>query len=391
MFVLAFVANLHRKPKSKNFRSITSNCTIMQSSTQVLSYAGQTIHFGLDYHKKSWRVQPIHGQVVGKGYTITSPTTAELHRRLTKTYPQATFVGVYEAGFCGFQIVRQLKAYGVKMSPVHAADVPQTDKDRQQKSDPVDALRLAKLAVSGDYEAIYVPSPAEEHFRQLSRYRKGLVGKQTRIKNQIKSHLTYMGKLSDELRVTDWRYTKAMVVQLKELAEQVDASVGYSDYALLDLLGDLDKYRKQLLDTTRELRKIATEQNGDLYERLLSCPGVGPLTAITLMGELCNMDRFSHADKLCSYVGFMPRLSASGEKTHNGQMVNRGNRRVRTALIEAAWQAKNADPALGLYYAKLRNEDKLTSNKAIIKVARKLLNRIRSVWMSGQLYKKNIG
>lgn len=391
MFVLSSLDSLHRLLKRLNFGDITSNYGIMAPSTQKVSYAGQVIHFGLDYHRKSWRVHPIHGNVIGKGYTITLPTTAELHRRLIKTYPGATFVGVYEAGFCGFQIVRQLEEYGIKMHAVHAADVPQTDKDRQQKSDPIDALRLAKLAVSGHYEAVYVPTLSEEHFRQLSRYRKGLVGKQTRIKNQIKSHLIYIGKLSDESRLGDWKFTQKVVAELKVLAEQVDDSVGYVDYTLLNLLDDLEKHHKRIVETTKELNKIVKEQQGELYERLLGCPGVGPLTAMTLIAELCNMNRFSSADKLCSYVGLMPRMSCSGDKNHHGQMVDRGNKRVRTALIEAAWQAKNADAALSIYYAKLINEEKLTSNKAIVKVARKLLNRIRCIWITGQEYKKNIG
>lgn len=72
-------------------------------------YTGRTIHFGLDYHKKSWTIHPLDGKVKGKAYTIVKPTAKELHRRLQLTYPNGTFIGVYEAGFGGYGLIRELK------------------------------------------------------------------------------------------------------------------------------------------------------------------------------------------------------------------------------------------------------------------------------------------
>lgn len=362
----------------------------MQRKSKEVSYADHTIHFGLDYHKKSWRVHPIHGQVVGKGYTIVDPTVEELYRRLNKTYPDARFVGIYEAGFSGYELARKLKTYGVVMSPIHAADVPVSDKDRQQKTDAVDALRLAQMALSGNYEAIYIPKYAEEFFRQLVRRRSDLVKSASRLQNKIKSHLAFTGRLPDEMRVSDWRLTGKVILILEELARSPRQGVAYEDYVLLGQLEELKSCRGRVLAVTRQARQVVREQYGDLYDRLIGCPGVGPVTAMTLIGELFNMDRFSDFDKLCSYVGFMPRIKSSGEKDYRGNMVNRGNKRLRTALIEASWQAKRNDPALELYYYGLKMEKKMESNLAIIKVARKLLSRIRKVWMSGEAYQTGI-
>lgn len=362
----------------------------MEAKTTSVDYSGRIIHFGLDYHKKSWAIYTFDGKVGGKPYTITKPTAEELHRRLQRTYPNGTFVGVYEAGFGGFGIVRDLKKYKIELHAVHPADVPHTDKERQQKSDPSDAMRLAKLARSGDYEAVYLPTIQEEGFRQLTRRRTDLVQSTTRVQCRIKSHLTFRNRTPEEFRFEDWRLSNKNVLYLEQLAKEIHEEEGIEDYLLLSLIEELRNFRREVLSITRTLRKVVIAQNATLYKRLINCPGVGPVTAITLIGELFTMDRFESFDKLCAYLGLMPRNHSSGEREVKGQMMNRGNKRLRTILIEASWQAKAKDPALGLLYSRLVNEEKMSPNMAIVKVARKLLSRIRYVWTSGQQYENCI-
>lgn len=363
----------------------------MEAKTTTVDYSGRIIHFGLDYHKKSWAIHTFDGKVSGKPYTITQPTAEELHRRRQLTYPNGTFIGVYEAGFGGYGLIRDLKKHKIDLHAVHPADVPQTDKERQQKSDPSDAMRLAKLARSGDFEAVYVPTVKEESFRQLTRRRTDLVRSTTRVQCKIKSHLTFRNLTPEEFRFEDWRLTNKNVLKLELLAKEVNEETGMEDYLLLSLIEELRKFRQEVLSVTRTLRKVVKTHNVDLYECLINCPGVGPVTAMVLIGELFNMERFESFDKLCAYVGLMPRSHSSGEREVKGEMMNRGNKRLRTILIEASWQAKAKDPALGLYYSQLVNEEKMSPNMAIVKVARKLLSRIRYVWTSGDTYKNGIG
>lgn len=363
----------------------------MEATTQTVDFSGHIIHFGLDYHKKSWAIHPVHGKVSGKSYTIVKPTAEELHRRLQLSYPKATFVGVYEAGFGGFGLIRELKEYKVELHAVHAADVPQTDKERQLKNDPSDAFRLAKLARSGDYQSLYVPNVKEEGFRQLVRRRTDLVKSTTRAQNKIKGHLVFRNRMPEEFRFEDWRLSKKNILLLEQLAKEPQQGEGMEDYILLSLIEELRGLRKEILSITRTLRKVVCTQNGDLYQRLLGCPGVGPITAMTFIGELFNMDRFSSFNKLSSYIGLIPRSKSSGERELKGKMVSRGNKRLRTILIEASWQAKGSDPALGLFYHRLVTEENMKANLAILKVASKLLSRIRYIWTSGDEYQNNIG
>ncbi len=110
---------------------------------------------------------------------------------------------------------------------------------------------------------------------------------------------------------------------------------------------------------------------------LTSVPSIGLIAGMTMLTELGNIRRFKKFDRLCSYCGLTPNCHSSGETERITGLSRRGNPFIKTILIECAWMAIRKDPALLLYYKKLL--PRMNGNKAIIKVARKLLNRIRYV------------
>ncbi len=98
---------------------------------------------------------------------------------------------------------------------------------------------------------------------------------------------------------------------------------------------------------------------------------------MTLLTELNSMSRFSSLDKLASYVGLIPNTNSSGEKNTTTGITNRRNPSLRGILIESAWVAARKDPTLIMAFDKLSKH--MTNTKAIVHIARKLLNRIRYV------------
>ena len=123
-----------------------------------------------------------------------------------------------------------------------------------------------------------------------------------------------------------------------------------------------------------------------ICKTLESIPGVGPLTSIKLKLELISMDRFSSTDKLLSYIGFVPSTNQSGETTRVGKMVKRSRSELRRSLIESAWVAIRHDPELGALYESLKK--KKNPNKAIVKIAVKLVRRMRYIWIHNEKYIK---
>ena len=103
-----------------------------------------------------------------------------------------------------------------------------------------------------------------------------------------------------------------------------------------------------------------------------------------LLTEIDDINRFKRLDELCSYCGIVPNCHSSGERESVGELSRRGNAIIKRILIECAWVAVKKDPALLLYYKQQIMHMK--GQKAIIKVARKLLSRIRYVLMNQQEY-----
>jgi transposase len=105
---------------------------------------------------------------------------------------------------------------------------------------------------------------------------------------------------------------------------------------------------------------------------------------MVLLTELAEVSRFSSLDKLASYAGLVPDIRSSGETEYATGITFRRNAALRALLIESSWIAVRKDPALTMVFNKLSARMKKT--KAIVHIARKLLNRIRFVLKNRQKY-----
>ena len=93
-----------------------------------------------------------------------------------------------------------------------------------------------------------------------------------------------------------------------------------------------------------------------------------------------DIRRFRDLEDLCCYIGLVPSSNDSGDKQHGGELSALGNRYLRYMVIEAAWTAVRTNDELLHYFSQQCRYRK--KQEAIIKVARKLLNRMRFVWMN---------
>jgi transposase len=115
-----------------------------------------------------------------------------------------------------------------------------------------------------------------------------------------------------------------------------------------------------------------------------SVPGIGLITAMIILTELETINRFSNLDKMCGYIGLVPSTKSSGEKERAGDITPRGHSVLRSAIIESSWTATRNDPSLMRSY--LSYIKRMDQNKAIIKIAKKLLSRIRFVLTNNKPY-----
>ncbi len=121
------------------------------------------------------------------------------------------------------------------------------------------------------------------------------------------------------------------------------------------------------------------------WDLLLSIPGIGPLNVVTLLSEIGDIKRFITAARFANYLGLLPSEASSDETIIIKGINPRCNKYLRSMLVEAAWVAIRTSPSLLAYYKKHSYKD---SNKAIIKVTRKLAMIIRGVWLNKEPYKE---
>ena len=134
----------------------------------ILDWLGQHVFVGLDVHKNSWMVAIVTEQMDFKTFT-QPPSAKHLVSYLHRNFPHATYHCVYEAGYCGYWIHDQLRAYGIDCIVINPADVPTSDKEKKHKTNKVDARKLARSLRNGDLQALYVPSRAALEDRTLVR------------------------------------------------------------------------------------------------------------------------------------------------------------------------------------------------------------------------------
>ncbi len=341
-------------------------------------FEGQNIYIGVDTHKTSWTVSIIGEYNEFKKFT-QPPSSSILRNYLFKTFPGANYFAAYEAGFCGFGIYNELNSFGITTIIVNAADVPTTDKDKKQKDDPRDSRKLALSLRAQQLIGIYVPKTETLEDRSVLRYRNKLVGDQTRCKNRIKSFL-YFHNIKVPLEFDNANWSNSFIFWLEDIAKQ---------YWALNLHIDQLKHIKQAIrKANRKLNEISKKEIYSKRVKLLkSIPGIGNLSAIHILLEIEDIKRFKANDQLASFVGLTPIRHNSGDKERVGAITPRGNKLIKKYLIEASWVAVRKDPELMAAYGRLCS--RMLKTKAIIRISRKLLNRIKAVLETEQPYQIN--
>ena len=246
---------------------------------------------------------------------------------------------------------------------------------RKQKTDRRDAEHLMRLLIEGRFPQIWVPSLEVRDVRQLLVHRHKQVQARTRTKNQLQAMA-----LSQGVQKKRKLWTKAGREELEQLT-------------LLPYAGERRKRLLQALDGLEaeigELDRRVGEEAGRRAEavRLMTHPGVGPVTALAMVLTLGPAERFASAKQVGSYFGLIPSEASSGGKQRLGRISKQGSSFLRFLLVEAGQTAARLDPQLKRFYQRLA----MRKNRSLAKVAvaRKLATRLylmlREDWTYAQL------
>ncbi len=345
-------------------------------SNGVSEIKSRSIFVGVDVHLSSWHVTVRTRQDIIRRMTIGG-SWEDLEKVLSHWRPCEVVV-LYEAGFSGFWLYDRVVSWGGFCIVVPPSRIP-VESGNRIKTDRRDSAKLAELASGGRAPAVWVPRISQRYDREVIRERRRLVRQSRQVQCQIKALLHCYG-----LNVSGrpGRWSRVFVDRLWQLR--------FGNRYMQDSFGRLlERYhfiRQQIEAQDRLIRDMARQERyRDRVTWLTSLPGVGVLTAMELLTELGDIDRFATAEQVAAYVGLTPSEYSSGETVRRGHISRCGKAAIRARLVEASWIAIRFDRQLSEVYHRIRSRQ--GGKRAIVAVARRLLLRIRRVWLDGRCYR----
>ena len=245
-------------------------------------------------------------------------------------------------------------------------------KNVKRKTDRDDALKLAKLAALDQLVPVHIPCQQHREYRRLVKYRKVVVSRTTRVRNNIRSIFAQRG-IPMERGQKAWALERLDQISQhrKPLSECSKDELWRGELDLeLTELARLCEHQDQL---HKKLKALAKED--ERVQLLQTIPGVGRKTAEVVVAYIDDPHRFKNARQVSSYAGLVPRRYQSGEMDRTGRINKRGPKLLRGALVEAAWMMLRYNPWARSVYDRLCSNQKTRKKKAIVAVARKLLVR----------------
>jgi transposase len=236
---------------------------------------------------------------------------------------------------------------------------------RKQKTDTRDAAHVLDLLLTNRFPRIWRPSLEERDLRQLVWHRQKLVWMRGAVKNQL--HALAMGQ-------GVCRKKKLFTVQGRQELEGLNLGP-WASYRRQELLQLLDQLQQSLVKLDAAVEQQAQGQRAAV--RLMTHPGVGPVTSLAFVLTIGPVDRFSRSRQLVSYLGLNPQEHSSGGRQRLGSISKQGNPMLRSLLVEAGHTAARFDAPLRRMYQRL----KFRRGAAVAKVAVARKLAVRLYWM----------
>jgi transposase len=243
---------------------------------------------------------------------------------------------------------------------------------KKLKYDRYDARLLRRLMLENNFPQTWVPSPENRDLRQLLWHRHRLVQMRTRIMNQLQALAMNEG----------YRWKKKLFSEQGRAQLEKLALAPWASRRRQELLELLDRIHPTIEELTAAVEQ-ETKKRPEVL-RLMTHPGVGPLTALAYVLIIGTPERFHCGKQIGTYVGMIPSEDSSAGKQRLGHISKQGNSLLRFLLVEAAQAAARSNPEWRRRYMHLA----MRRNKSIAKVAmgRKLGVRLYWMWRNGCAY-----
>jgi len=310
---------------------------------------------GVDLHARQQTIAMLDTET-GELIEKTLEHEGDEVRKFYSAVPGQVLVGIEATGSMQW-FLQLMEELGMGCRVGHPAKIRKTE-TRKQKHDRRDARLLMNLLAENRFPTIWMPSTEQRDLRTLLRHRHQWVRMRCRVQHTLQSMA-----LTNGLRRGHSLWSQRGQHELQALPLAPHANQRRT--ALLTLYPQLQESIDELDQRVKE-----QAQQHPQARRLMTHPGVGPVTALATEVFLGDPMRFSDSKTLASYIGMIPSEHSSGGRQRLGAMSKQGNSLLRYLWCEAAMHAVGRDPELQRFYRRKLVQKGL--GKAKIAAARKL-------------------
>ena len=342
---------------------------------------GKSIYVGIDVHKRDWAVTVLcQGEEVYHAVVGSDPGALI---KVLKRFEASEVHTVYEAGPTGYWLHDALVEAGFDSMVTPPSLVPQVG--GRVKTDRRDSRKLTSMLAGGFLRRVHVLTPEERAHRQLLRTRNQIEHHRRQVQNQIKSMLLFHGKRLPEGQKERWSEGHV------EWIEKIEWEYPVLKTAMESMIKTYRELTEEYKHLTSEIEQLGlTEKYRERVGLLTQIPGIGTFTAMAILVEIQNIERFRRGEQFASYLGLTPSQHSSGEKIRMGHITRCGNYEVRTRLVESSWTLIRYDAQAKMTYERIKHQTG-SGRKAITAIARRLGLRVRRVLIDKEPYRLMAG
>lgn len=245
---------------------------------------------------------------------------------------------------------------------------------RRTKTDQRDARALSEVSCRVDLPSVHIPKAQSRERKTFSGMRDSLVSARTKVINTVRGWLRGQGRRLGKGSSPTFAKRVRMLCGA-DLPNYVERQLRVVE----GLTSEIDEADKEL--------EMQAAQD-DICQRLMTVPGVGPLTALRYVATLDDVSRFADAHQVESYLGLVPGESSSSERQQRLSITKAGPPALRWVLVQAAWALRRCrqSTAVPLQLWALRIEQRRGKRIATVALARKLSGILYAIWRDGTEY-----
>lgn len=243
------------------------------------------------------------------------------------------------------------------------------------KTDRRDAQVLSEASCRIELPSVHVPTGLARERRSMCGAREELISSRTALINSVRGWArTQLLKMrSGRSETFPQRLRKAALGRTEGLPEYIERS-----------LKAIEALNEQIVSADTELEQLA--EHDPICQRLMSVPGVGPVTSLRFVAAIDDVSRFRSAHAVQAYLGLTPGERSSSERQHRTGITKAGPAPVRRALVQAVWNLRRYRPHDPISQWAAQMELRRGKFVATVAVARKVAGVLYALWRDGSRY-----